>query len=354
MKKLFTYTLLAIVTGLYSCQTMSGLKDGITSFKDKIFAEKIISVDPADLKPAGKLAIVTADNIKSGHLESDPYVKVNPEGLNLENKTDYKKFRQRSVVILEFNEDPDGTCSQSMVSESLDKFGRIDMSYDRIVYKLRPPTRQEVNASKASYLEFSRAMKGMDKESRDNHKKAIAAYQKSKGLTADGILGPKTVESILMEVPIIDVQQMSSRIVYPKRPRHDFYVLPFDTAAQDPNRFNKGFESLDAVKKHALSIDKFKELAEPEKKFVLFIYFVDRCDPDAAMQVGFSTTAKRPVQPMSSKRYAVPGKWPVLIESFVIDKKLENYRLYANLFTSGKPLFGKIKTTKCIGSCRLK
>ena len=354
MKKIFTYTLLAVVTGLYSCQTMSGLKDGITSFKDKIFAEKIISVDPADLKPAGKLAIVTADNIKSGRLESVPYVKINPEGLNLENNTDYKKFRQRSIVILKFNEDPDGTCSQSMVSESSDKFGRIDMSYDRIVYKLRPPTRQEANASKASYLEFSRAMKGMDKESRDNHKKAITAYQKSKGLTADGILGPKTVESILMEVPIMEVQQMSTRIIYPKRPRHDFYVLPFDTVAQDPNRFNKGFESLEAVKKYALSIDQFKEVAEPEKKFVLFVYFMDRCDPAAAMQVGFSNTAKRPTQPMSPKRYAVPGKWPVMIESFEIDKNLKNYLLYANLFTSGKPLLGKTKITLCIGSCRLK
>jgi Putative peptidoglycan binding domain len=354
MKKIFKYTLLALVTGLYSCQTMSGLKDGITNFKDKIFAEKVISVNPADLKLAGKLAIITADAIKSGRLESDPYVKVNPEGLNLENNTDYKKFTQRSVVILKFKEDPDGTCSQSMMSESSDKFGRIDMSYDRIVYKLRPPTRQEVNASKASYLEFSRAMKGMDKESRDNHKKAIAAYQKSKGLTADGILGPKTVESILMEVPIIDVQQMSSRIVYPKRPRHDFYVLPFDTVAQDPDRFNKGFESLEAVKKNSLSRDQFKEVAEPGNKFVLFVYFVDRCDPDASMQVGFSNTPKRPIQPMSPKRYAVPGKWPVLIESFEIDKKLENYLLYANLFTSGKPLLGKTKITQCIGSCRLK
>ena len=354
MKKIFTYTLLAVVTGLYSCQTMSGLKDGITSFKDKIFAEKIISVDPADLKPAGKLAIVTADTIKSRRLESNPYVKINPEGLNLENKTDYTKFTQRSVVILKFNEDPDGTCSQSMVSESLDKYGRIDMSYERIVYKLRPPTRQEVNASKGSYLEFSRAMKGMDKESRDNHKKAVAAYQQSKGLTADGILGSKTVESMLMEVPIMDVQQMSSRIVYPKRPRHDFYILPFDTVAQDPNRFNKGFKSLEAVKKHALSRDKFKEVAEPGNKFVLFVYFLDRCDPNASIQVGFSNTPKRPTQPMCPKRYAVPGKWPVLIESFEIDKKLENYLLYANLFTFGKPFLGKTKITQCIGSCRLK
>jgi hypothetical protein len=132
-------------------------------------------------------------------------------------------------------------------------------------------------------------------------------------------------------------------------------VLPFETVTQDPNAFNFGFESLAAVEKHAIPLDKFMEIAKPKQKFVLFVFFFDRVDPRNALQIGFSDTAKRRTEPLGQKRYAESGEWPVFVEVFSIDENLtSDSSLYVNLFKVNGSKSRFFKKTECIGCCRLK
>lgn len=351
--------LISIIAGFCACTStsMPDIKGSIKDFKSSIVGDKgptFEKVDPANLKPAAMLGLVAFDAAKLGRLQAIPYVKINPEGLGLDNKTDCKTYRQRNIVISEFNEAPDGFYSQTMVVESIDKFGRIDLSHNHIAFKIRPPDLEEAASLQKSIIKAARKMKGTDKALHEKFKTGVLSYQQSRGLTPDGTMGEITAALLAQEFPILDVQKLSSKIIYPQQPRHGFYILPFEAVASDPQAFNQGFKSLAAVEKHAVSLENFKEMAKPQEKFVLFVYFFDRVDPASAIQVGFSTVEKRPTQPMGPKRYAVPETWPVLIEPFSIEKELPADRLYVNLFKSNKPIFGMIKTAKCIGTCRLK
>ena len=350
MKQRISYIILMLFL-FCACQSMSHVKGRVPGDEATAFQR----VDFASLRPESQLAIALFDLAKTGHLESVPFVKVSPEGVNLKNNTDYRQFNQRDIVILDFTKTPDGAYSQSMVVESLDRFGRVDLSDDRIVYEVTYPDEREAAEYEELIIKYSEAIKGMDEALRNEIEKAVVDYQKASGLKADGIIGKRTAVSLSRKTPISHVQELSSEVFYPPEPRHRFFILPFETVAKDLNNFNKGFESLVAVEKNAIPLDKFKEVAKPQKKFVLFVFFFDRVDPTSAIQVGFSDTAKRRSEPLGQKRYAVPGEWPVLIEPFSIDKELPSgSALYVNLFQTDESKTSSFKRAHCIGTWRLK
>jgi len=332
---------------LASCQTMPDFKGSVTAVKDRLMGTKHQSyreIDPADLSPVSKLAISAFEMEKINVLDSFPYAKISREGRKLGNTTDYTEFMLRNVMIIDFSEQPEGMYAQQMLSESVDRLGRIDLSNERIVYRVREPNEQEVSDLAQSILEASAALENMDETSRSHFKKALVEYQHLNGLSPDGILGRQTAESLCKKAPILEVREMASQIVYPEIPRNAVYIVPYEAVEQSPAMFNKGFQSLDAVKEHAMTPEQFNKLDRTKQHFVVFVYFLDRVDPTLPIRLGLADTEKRWSERMSPKLYAAPGEWPVIIQTFCIDESLESSRLYANLFIK----------YECIGSHRIK
>ena len=349
MKRISTYILCALIGTvlLATCQTMPDFKGGVTALKDRFGGAKhqaYHKIDPADLSPVNKLAISAFEMEKLNILESFPYAKIGSEGRKLGNTTDYTEFTLRNVMIIGFSEQPDGMYAQHMLSESVDRLGRMDLSDERIVYRLREPNEQEVSALAQSMLEASAALDKMDETSRSHFKKALVEYQNLNGLSPDGILGRQTAESLSAKAPFLEVKEMTSQMVYPEIPRNALYVVPYEVVEQNPGMFNRGFQSLDAVKRHAMTPEQFNKLDRTKQRFVVFVYFLDRVDPTLPVRLGLAGTQRQWSERMSPKLYAAPGEWPVIIHTFCIDESLESSRLYANLFIK----------YKCIGSHQIK
>jgi len=295
-------------------------------------------IDPLQMTPESFLALLVFDLAKTDVLESIPGVRVNPQGKNLTNMTDYDVFKQQNITILDLDEGSDDTYSQTMVVESVDDYGRIDLSRNHVVFRLRDADEDEVEASTQSFISHAKAMKAADEASRKDFEAAVIEYQQSTGLTPDGIVGEKTAVSLTEDMWVLDVQELTSHVLYPEQPRHTFYVLDCETVEKAPDKFYGGFESLEHVMEHALTPETFKELAQPDKQFILFIYFFDRVDPNSALNIGLSGIAKRKTKLMSPTYYPDPEKWPVLVETISIDRRLGSGRLYANLFLDKKCL----------------
>lgn len=329
---------------------MQDLGNNVAGFKNRILGDgepTYQRIDPASLKPASRLAISAFEMEKAGLLEVFPYVRINPKGRNRNNTTDYSSFIQRNVVVLHFEETPDGSYCQDMLCESMDSQGRIDLSKNRIVFKVRQPDTQEAIMLAQSLVVASKAVKTSDAEVRRNFKTAVSEYQKANGLAPDGSLGTNTVKSLSQTISILDVRELTSQIYYPAEPKSVLYVLPYDLVTSAPERFNKGYASLDAVKQHALSTEDFKKEAVPDGKFVLFLYFLDRVNPDKAIRMCISASENRWTKGLSPMKYALPGVWPVITEILSIDEALEPSRLYINVFTKGKYMYN------CIASHRI-
>lgn len=331
MKPMRTVILLSLCAALVCSCTMVPVSE--EPVRPKVEFQEI---DPEEVNPASQLAIITFELVKRGMLGLIPNVRVNPQGKRLENKTDYNKFLQRNVMIVDSGKKPDGIFSQTMLSESVDKFGRIDLSRNRITYKLREPEEKEVAALEDFLVVGGRAAKGLDEQFQNDFKNAVIEYQKAEGLNPDGIVGMKTAESLAQETMMLEIQELTSHIFYPQVPRHAFFLLDLETAGKNPDRFYKGFESLEEVMNNDITREEFKKLAKPEKEFVLFVYFFDRVDPTLPVNISISSVRKRRSRPMSSTHYAVPEKWPVIVESFSIEGDLGLSRLYANLFIGKK------------------
>jgi hypothetical protein len=288
------------------------------------------------MTPESFLAVLVFDLAKTGLLESMPNVKVNPQGKDLTNETDYDTFKQRNISIIAVHEEPDETYSQTMLVESFDDYGRIDLSRNHVVFRLRDANAKESEASAQSFISHAKAMKAADEASRKDFEEAVIEYQQSRGLTPDGILGPNTAASLTEDMWMLEIDKITSHVLYPEEPRHTFYVLDCETVEKDPDKFYGGFESLGAVMANTLTPETLGDLAQPGKQFVLFVYFFDRVDPNRAINLGLSSTAKRKTRRMSPTYYADPEKWPVLVETISIDRRLGHSRLYANLFLDRK------------------
>ena len=138
-----------------------------------------------ELPPQGVLAMAVFDLARQGILARIPSVKVDPQGMNLENETDYGVFRRQNVLILDAKETPDGTYSQTMVVESVDPLGRIDLSRDHVAYRLREATEAEIADIKRGYTEKAQEVKGLDQELSRDFQEAVVAYQQAAGLEAE-------------------------------------------------------------------------------------------------------------------------------------------------------------------------
>jgi hypothetical protein len=348
MKKKIVSILLVLICGVIigACQSMPDITGNIMGMKDKLLGPKRTyqSVDPESLPPVSKLAIAAFEMEKQGLLDSFPFARIDPKNKKIYNKTDYTKFTGRNIAIVDFQQDAAGSYIQTMISESVDSSGRIDISENRLVFSVRNPSEEEVAEMTETILDSLKGLKPKNKKARVEIKKAIAEYQRASGLAADGIPGRKTSESLAREIPILDISEISSTVLYPQKPMAELYVIPYETVEKNVSKFNKGFDSIGAVKKHALTPEKFGALAKPHQRFVLFVYFIDRVNPELPVRIALAPNEKRwSNKYITPVRYASRDVWPVMIETMCIDKSFGSERLYANLF---------MKYT-CIGSFRI-
>jgi hypothetical protein len=242
---------------------------------------------------------------------------------------------------------PDGAYVQDMLSESVDQFGRIDVSHERIVYSQREPTESEAAAIGKSMLYASKSAQYLDSASRMRFKQSVKEFQLAHSLSADGAMGMTTARTMAREVSMLDVREMTSSIVLPETPRTLLYAVPYEVVTRNPATFNKGFASRDAVKTHALTPEKFREIDRPGQKFTVFLYFLDRIDPEKDVRIGLASSEHRWSDVITPSAYP-PGDWPILIESFQIDESMGGSPLYVNVFQKAKFAY------TCIGSHRLK
>lgn len=342
MKKHFVFVAFLLICGfvLGACQTMPGAGGNLLGPK-----RTYQGVDPESLPLISKLAIAAFEMEKQGLLDSFPFVKIEPNSRKINNKTDYAKFVGRNLAIMDFQQNEDGSYVQTMISESVDPYNRIDVSENRLAYSVRTPNEEEVAEMINSILDSFRGLKPKSKKVRQEVRQVFAEYQRASGLAVHGYLGRETAESLARGMPILDISEISSTVLYPQKPTAELYVIPYETVDRNVSLFNKGFESLDAVRKHAITCDQFGALAKPQQRFVLFLYFFDRVNPEIPIRISIAPYERR----WSNKfitpiRYARRGVWPVMIETMCIDESFSSERIYANIYMK----------YKCIGSFRIK
>jgi hypothetical protein len=332
---------------LIACQNLPDITSGIKDVQKKFFGKKgrtYQKIDPDTLPPISRLALVAFELEKEGRLTSLPFAKLDPNSKKMFNKTDYTKFDTRSIGITNFQQNKDGTYSQNMLTESVDSIGRIDVSENHIRFSLRNPDEKETAEIAALIGKGLKGFRSKNRKAKAELKKAVAEYQRAKGLTPDGVAGRKTVTAIARQIPILNIQEMTSTVLYPQKPVAELYVVPFETVDKNVKKFNRGYESLETVKKHAITPDAFRTLEQPNQRFVLFVYFFDRVNPEQPVRLALDQNKMRwSDEYITPIRYAGRGVWPVMIETMCIDKSFGSERLYANLF---------MKYT-CIGSFRI-
>lgn len=303
-------------------------------------------IDINDLDKDAVRALITIEHAKLdalNGLRSFPYTRVaSPSRINLNNKTDYFQFKTSKLAITEHSTHPDGTRTLSALCLSVDDLGRRDFSENKIIYKVQRPTKEEAATISQSLIKDAQlAKKVKHEELRNLMKTTVADYQKSKGLSADGILGKQTAGSLLQDISIIDIQELTTMAVYPENPAFKAYIIRAD--AIDKNEFKTGFESINKVKEHALSLDEFKGIAKSGEKFIACIYFFDRVNPTYALKWGFANRADSMPQTLSSFFYANPEIWPMVLETFTTESDIKSEKLYVNLLKKSEGFLGLLK-----------
>ena len=343
--KIFLSLLLVIM--LFACRT---LPISLEKNQSPAEPEKFYFADPEKMDFGTNLALAAIDTAKLGFLEFFPLVITNPQTkIDLKDQTDYLNFRQRNILITEDTKSPEGISTLGMICESVDSFGRIDLSKNQIIYELRPPDEKEADEIKKSITQGLKSSKQIkDKQSSNYMKKKVIEYQRAKGLTPDGIAGKKTIASLSKGLSIIDLQELTTHVVYPDNPHLSVYIIRSETFNSNQDEFNKGFKSIDKVKKNALSLKDFRSFAKPGEKFVVFIYFLDRVDPAYALKWCLADSSKKLSKAVSSIFYAELETWPVVVQTFSIDKKDRFKQLYINLFKTDK------LSNTCIASYEIK
>jgi len=348
MKKEVVSTILVMICGIIigACQNLPDITDNIMGVKDKLLGPNRTyrSVDPESLPPVSILAIAAFEMEKQGRLNSFPFARITQNNKDLHNKTDYTKFTERNVAVVDFQHNQNGSYTQIMISESVDSVGRIDVSENSLTFSVRNPNEAEFAKMTQVIQDSLNGLKSTNKKARKELKRIIAEYQRTSGLTADGIPGRKTAESLARKIPILEISEISSTVLYPQKPMAALYVIPYETVDKNVSLFNKGFDSLGAVREHAIAPDKFRVLAKPQQRFVLFAYFFDRVNPELPVRIALAPNEMRwSNEYITPIRYAGRDVWPVMIETMCIDQSFGSGRVFANIFMK----------YNCIGSFRI-
>ncbi len=339
MAKLWSYIIpLVIVLLIGGCQTITNVVNPTPGETPPPFTP----IDPQTLDSSARLAVITIDMAKLGLMESFPYVRTGPDSrIQLNNRTDYSQFRQNNWLILEDKTEDNGLRILSILDRAVDAAKRIDLSYNRIVYTSVAPSTSEKKAITKNLSDGYRSTKGLKSETaKADFKNMAMEYQKAIGLTPDGIVGKKTIAAMVDDARILDIEELTTEIVYPRQPLHEIYILPRETVDANPYQFANSFDNLPAVRENAIELAEFKSLVRKQKQFVVFVYFYDRVDPGSAIQIGFSNYEKGRSNKKSSILYNTPGNWPVIVWPIDIQRIDSFGNLYVNVYIDNKAVQG--------------
>jgi len=302
----------------------------------------------SDLAPFSSLAIQLDRLARQGGVPVTPFINATPSAIEIDNWDKDPEWSNQNVIVMEANRNPDGVFTQRMLLEATDRMGRIDLRDDRIVYQIRSANPEEAATIAGIFRRYlnQKNINRLSPSGKGNFKKFLKEYQRECGLTADGIFGPKTAGCMGRESTVIDVHSLTSKIVYPSTPRHAAYVVPTTIVDKNPTQFYNGFESLETVKQHAVDPRTFASLAVEGTNFVALVYFFDRVDPHKPLCLRIGAHQKKSSGTAGQQWHAAPGKWPVVVETFTIDKASKG-SLYLNVFMKDG------RTRRCISSHRL-
>jgi len=348
MKKIaHCISLMLFILMISACQHVS-LSD-LTGTSEGKYQAELKDIDPITLDHSLSQAMTAVEMAKLGDLKSLPYVKVDSNiNIDMGAQADLSNIFLKSQVIINYSVNQDGIIKLDLYTEFIDGLSRRDLSINRIEYRIEKPDKKEAAAIGAWLMNNH----GRFAESSLHYKEELVKFQAEKGLKPDGIFGKRSASALSKEFAMIHIKSLESRIFYPEIPNHAACIFPLETMIRYPAEFSDIFENLPKVGEYSMSINVFNEQAKPGEKYVLVVLFFDRVDPTRALQLGFSTTAKRRSEPMTSKQYAIPGKWPALIEPFTIDRELTGSSLYLNIFMGDKS-DSIFKMIRCIGSYRI-
>jgi len=306
------------------------------------------SLNASELAPVPSLAIQLDRMAKQGALPLPPYIDAKPSAITLDHWDRNHAWLDQNVVIMDIAFDAEGVCRQRMLVEATDRMGRIDLRDDRIAYAIRSPRPDEAAAIANMFRTYLRPqnINRLSASEKDAFSNFLKEFQRNCGLTPDGLFGPKTAGCMGQESAVVDLYELTSKIVYPATPRHAAYVVPKAAVDLAPQQYYQGFDSLETVKQNAVDPKSFAAMANEGTAFVAFVYFFDRVDPHKPLCLRIGPYQKKTSGAAGQQWHAAPGKWPVVVETFAIDKATRG-SLYLNVSMKDG------RTRRCIGSHRL-
>jgi len=300
------------------------------------------SVEIGTLQPSITQAVLTANAIQTGNIESLPFAIVDSNS-----KIGIAKipgdFTNRSLLIGNYYTNPGEPTALSFATESQGTYGRIDRRTTKIIYRTPKPNAAQTQDIMAWLLKQNVA--SLTKTG-DISREELTKFQTEKGLSPDGQFGPATAKALAQDFSMVHVESLESHTIYPEIPNHMVFILPYDVFKKEKENI-KGFESWLEMAKHGLSKEKFKETAKKGEKYILFVYFFDRVDPDFDIRIGLATMPKqRGTISYSVPYHATSSTWPVIATPFKIDTAPD--KLYVNIFMEKNSV-----NMPCIGSHKL-
>jgi len=321
---------------LYAWQALA-----IQSFSSRLAGgkPKVESLKPDEVDPILHLALRALEEARADRLDRVPYVKTSPETrIAFKGGTGNGRFAQNGLVVTEYRKLESGAFSLEAVIESMGPSGRIGLSRNHMVFSVCKGGQAQCAGLKNALLEMSKAMEEGPPEARQEFKDDVIGYQKKLGIAPDGVLNEKTAEAIAGDLPVLDIQEITSSVLYPEKPRHVVFILPREEVVRNAGAFNRGIDSLQEVRAHAIPSTDFRDHAKDGGEYVLFVFFLDRVNPSLDLRTGFSQSPGTPPDTMTSKQYPLPGKWPVLAEPFQSGPIADSDRLYVHILLGGFPV----------------
>ncbi len=304
------------------------------------------TVDMLDTQPSINQAVLAAEVAKTGDLKTLPFVNVDDNSkIVVDKMSHFEDNGANSLLIKTYNMSPEGIATLDYYNDSQDIYGRIDRRIIKVVYEEQKPNASQADSIKSWLLKQKKAL---FLKTDDAFQKDLVNFQKANGLKPDGKFGPKTAKALVQDIPMINVQSLENHIVYPEIPNHVLFLLPYDLAKKEKERFKRFGSWLDAGRL-GISKEEFKKASTNGDKFVLFIYFFDRVNPDFGISIGLSTRPKqRGVVSDSEPYHTKPGDWPFITKVFSLDSQTLPDKLYVNIF-----LEKSVVSRPCIGSHKL-
>jgi len=340
MEKIYTNKLIAflILTILMGC---TGLE--VSRVKRLIFKPEILKLKPNNLRPSLNQALLVARAYQNGDLSSLPFINIDGSS-NIDVDKILIVAVKKVLNITNYCITPKGNKRLDLTAKYMDRYGRIDFRLINMVYKTEEPNKTQREKIKAWLLkQYSSSKRNHNNTLKNNWK----TFQKETGLHADGQFGPVTATALSHKFSMIHVRTIKNKIIYPEKPNHMLFILPYKVFMGKKNTLPKGFRSWIKVSKSGLSKDEFKKTMKKGNRYTLFIYFFDRVNPAFGIDIHFANTINTTGNSRKTdKYYAKTGTWPVIVRSFTINKIPD--KLYINIFIQ-KSSFNKT----CVGSHKL-